>query len=262
MAKKPAPNAGLPAIDCHHCSVSHLCLPGALSEAEIGDLEHIISRTKPLHVGDHLFSAGTPLQALYAVRSGSVKTYLISESGEEQITGFYLSGELVGLDGIDSQHHPSFACALETSLICVLPFDQLESLACHLPSLRTQLWRATSRELLAEQRLLALLNKRLAEGRIAAFLLNLSARFSTRSLSAQSFTLPMSRGDIGNYLGLEIETVSRMLASMRRDGLITLEGKQVSLLNMQRLQRLASNKRLDELEEEGFFFGMFPPSPA
>lgn len=250
MEHKPSAKAGLPENDCHHCSVSHLCLPGNLNDAEITDLEYIVSRTKPLHIGDHVFSAGQPLRALYAVRSGSVKSYLIGESGEEQITGFFLSGEVFGLDAVHTQRHPSFACALETSLICTLPFEQLEDLASRLPSLRRQLWRLTSKELGGEQQLLAMLNKRLAEGRIAAFLLNLSARFFHRGLSAQSFMLPMSRGDIGNYLGLEIETVSRMLAGMRRDGIIGLEGKLVTLTNMARLQQLVSDKHPDELDDE------------
>ena len=229
----------LPKISCQQCSISQLCLPVSLAEAEVEHLDSIIKRNRPLHRGEHLFRAGENFQSLFAIRTGSLKTYTVSPDGEEQITGFHLAGEVIGLDAVYRQSHPSFAMALETTMVCELPFEQLEELSGSIPGLRQQLLKVMSREILEDQELLLLLNKKNAEERLAAFLINLSTRYARRGRSAQRFLLPMTRGDIGNYLGLTIETVSRLFTRYQKAGLIQANGKEVTILEMKTMSEMA-----------------------
>jgi CRP/FNR family transcriptional regulator, anaerobic regulatory protein len=239
MRTTEATSQALPKISCQQCSISQLCLPVSLAEAEVEHLDSIIKRNRPLQRGEHLFRAGQNLQALYAIRTGSLKTYTISPEGEEQITGFHLAGEVVGLDAVYNQSHPSFAMALETTMVCELPYEQLEELSGTIPGLRQQLLRVMSREILEDQELLLLLNKKNAEEKLAAFLVNLSARYARRGRSAQRFLLPMTRSDIGNYLGLTIETISRLFTRYQKAELINAQGKEITLLNIQSLSSMA-----------------------
>lgn len=229
----------LPKISCQQCSISQLCLPVSLAEAEVEHLDSIIKRNRPLHKGEHLFRGGDPLQSLFAIRSGSLKTYTISPEGEEQITGFHLAGEVIGLDALYNRAHPSFAAALETTMICELPYEELEELSATMSGLRQQLLRVMSREILEDQELLLLLNKKSAEERLAAFLVNLSMRYARRGRSASRFLLPMTRSDIGNYLGLTIETVSRLFARFSKAEMLKAHGKEVEILNMKVLSEMA-----------------------
>ncbi|NQD37904.1 fumarate/nitrate reduction transcriptional regulator Fnr [Permianibacter sp. IMCC34836] len=229
----------MPKISCQQCSISQLCLPVSLAEAEVEHLDSIIKRNRPLQRGEHMFRAGDSFQSLYAIRSGSLKTYTVSPDGEEQITGFHLAGEVIGLDAVYKQSHPSFAMALETTMVCELPFEQLEELSGSIPGLRQQLLKVMSREILEDQELLLLLNKKNAEERLAAFLINLSTRYARRGRSAQRFLLPMTRGDIGNYLGLTIETVSRLFTRYQKAELIQAQGKEVSILDMKTMSEMA-----------------------
>lgn len=229
----------MPKISCQQCSISQLCLPVSLAEAEIEHLDSIIKRNRPIHRGEHLFRSGDPLGALYAIRSGSLKTYTISPEGEEQITGFHLAGEVIGLDAVYNKAHPSFASAMETTMVCELPFEQLEELSGTIPGLRNQLLRVMSREILEDQELLLLLNKKSAEERLAAFLINLSTRYSRRGRSPNCFLLPMTRSDVGNYLGLTIETVSRLFARLQKAELISTQGKEVTILDMKTMSEMS-----------------------
>ncbi|WP_269137928.1 MULTISPECIES: fumarate/nitrate reduction transcriptional regulator Fnr [unclassified Pseudomonas] len=224
-------------MNCHDCSLSRLCLPGCLQNNEVDQLENIIKRNHPLHKGEHLFRAGEPMQQVYALRSGALKTYLLDPDGNEQITGFTLPGELVGLDAFGNSSFPSYAVALETSLVCTIPLADLEELAGHIPSLRKQLLVTLSRELQEEQQHYSH-NRESAERRLAVFLLNLSLRYSRRSLSATSFILSMSRGEIGNYLGLTTETVSRLFSRFRRQGLLEIKGRELRLMHPTALNQL------------------------
>lgn len=226
-------------MNCHDCTLSRLCLPGCLQHSEVDLLENIIKRNRPLHKGDHLFRAGEPMQQVYALRSGALKTYLLDQDGNEQITGFILPGELVGLDAFGNSSFPSFAVALETSLVCTIPLADLEELAGLIPSLRKQLLVTLSHELHEEQQHYSH-NRESAEQRLALFLLNLSARYSRRSLSATSFILSMSRGEIGNYLGLTTETVSRLFSRFRQQGLLEIKGRELHLMQPTALNRLNS----------------------
>lgn len=226
-------------IACKDCSLFQLCLPTGVGEADLELLDRIIKHRRPLRRGEHLFRVGDPFQAIYAVRAGSLKTYAMTEDGHEQVIGFHLPGELVGLDAVHGECHPCAAKALETTSVCEIPFDRLEDLADHLPALQRQLLRVLSKEILHDHNLLMLLGKKSADERLAAFLVSLSARFKRRGFSATEFYLSMSRNDIGNYLGLAVETVSRLFTRFQDDRLLEVERKHILLRNMDELSLLA-----------------------
>ncbi|MCF6281289.1 MAG: fumarate/nitrate reduction transcriptional regulator Fnr [Candidatus Polarisedimenticolaceae bacterium] len=226
-------------IACQNCSLSALCLPMALTPEDVIRLDSIIKRNRPLHRGDHLYSEGEPFEKLRVVTTGSVKTYSTCDDGSERILGFHLPGELIGLDAIESNHHRCSAKALETTLVCDIPFDQLEKLSHQIPSLQHQLYRLLSREIGHETEILMLLGKKGADERLATFLISLSERFKSRGFSATDFFLSMSRYDIGNYLGLAVETISRIFTRFQEVGLIQVERKHVQLLNLALLKEMA-----------------------
>ncbi len=233
---------------CKQCMLHRLCLPVGMDGSDLERLEQIIQRARPLRRADYLFKQGARFHSIYAVRSGSLKTYTITGDGHEQVTGFYLPGELVGLDAIVSERHPCSAVTLETTSCCQIPFDQLEQLAGTLPSLRHQLLRLMSKEIMQDQRLLLLLGKKSAEERLATLLLSLSLRFEQRGFSGREFNLSMSRADIGNYLGLAVETVSRLFTRGREQGLLEVAGKRVRLLDTDSLRKLAGGCGADSGE--------------
>ncbi len=173
------------------------------------------------------------------MRSGALRTSSLSDAGEEQITGFHLPSELVGLSGMDTERYPVSARALETTTVCEIPFERLDELSEQLPQLRRQLLRVMSREIRDDQQMMVLLSKKSADERIATFLVNLSARFHARGFSAQQFRLSMSRNEIGNFLGLAVETVSRVFTRFQQSGVLAAEGKEVRILDSARLCALA-----------------------
>ena len=221
---------------CGNCSLHELCLPFGLNETDIGMLEKIIKNNWPLKRGEHLFHQGDPFHSLYVIRSGAVKVYSISEDGSEQISGFLFPGDLTGMDAISADQHHSCAKALETTCYCQIPFVQLEELAGKLPSLRHQLLRLMSKEIVSEEDLLMQLGKKTADERLASMLLCFSSQFQERGLSATEFNLSMSRNDIGNYLGLAVETVSRIFTRFHEKGLINVEGKYIQINDIQALE--------------------------
>jgi len=194
-------------------------------------LDNIVKRGKPLKKGEFLFHQGDAFSSIFAVRSGSLKTFSLNDDGSEQLTGFYLPSELLGLSGLHSERHPVSAQALETTSLCELPFAHLDELTAKLPALRRQLMRVMSREIQGDQQMMWLLSKKTADARIASFLLNLSSRFSVRGYSSSQFRLAMSRREMGNYLGLAVETVSRVFTRFTQNGLIEAEGKEVRILD-------------------------------
>jgi CRP/FNR family transcriptional regulator, anaerobic regulatory protein len=228
-------------VACKDCTIFQLCLPLGIGDADLELLERIIRRRRPLSRGDHLFQMGDPFRAIYAVRAGSVKTYTLTDDGNEQITGFHLPGELVGLDAINTELHHCSAKALETTSLCEIPFDRLEELGSQVPSLQRQLLRIMSKEILTDQTLMMLLGKKSAEARLAAFLLSLSVRFQERRFSPNEFNLSMSRTDISNYLGLAVETVSRLFTRFQREGLIKAQRKHVCIVNAAALNELTGS---------------------
>jgi len=231
-------------IACKNCSLSTLCLPLGLESGDIDKLDSIVKRNRPFHRGDHLFRQGDSFSSLYAVKTGSIKTYAPSEDGGEQVLGFHLPGELIGLDAIEKNKHHCSAKVLETTAVCEIPFNRLEKLSSTLPSLQHQLLRLLSREIGHDENMFTLLGKRNAEERLATFLIGLSDRLSKRGFSASDFHLSMSRHEIGNYLGLAVETVSRLFTRFHDEGLIKVERRHVQLLNMGDLIAIARDDNI------------------
>ena len=224
---------------CKDCSLAPLCLPLSLNLEDMDALDDIVKRGRPLKKGDFLFRQGDAFGSVYAVRSGALKTFNLSDGGEEQITGFHLPSELVGLSGMDTESYPVSAQALETTSVCEIPFEHLDKLSVQLPQLRRQLMRVMSREIRDDQQMMLLLSKKTADERIATFLVNLSARFHARGFSANQFRLSMSRNEVGNFLGLAVETVSRVFTRFQSSELIAAEGKEIRILDLIQLCALA-----------------------
>ena len=206
---------------------------------EVEKLSTIIHRGAPLQKGAFLTQAGDDFTSLFAVSSGSFKAYSLSEDGIINITGFYFPGEVIGLDAINNGRYISFVKALETSSVCALPYENLEDLSGDIKSLRRQLMVLMSKEIQEDQELLLLLSRKHAAERMAAFLLSLSLRYKQRGFSASEFNLTMTRSDIGNYLGLAIETVSRLFSTLQKNDIIKVEDKLISILNRTKLMELA-----------------------
>lgn len=228
------------AINCQDCGFSQLCLPFSLNNTELNQLDDIIQRKKPFHKADMLFEAGQNQRCLYAIRTGSFKTFTLTEQGEQQITGFHLPGDIVGFDGLSKQHHPSYAEALETAMVCEIPLPNLETLLDQLPRLRQQMMRLMSQDIQADQQMMLLLNRKTAEQKLATFLSQLAQRYASRGFSGSEFRLTMTRSDIGNYLGLTVETISRLLSKLDKEQLILVNGKLITILDQPRLSKLGA----------------------
>ena len=226
---------------CNTCTLNALCLPLSLNDSDMDRLDGIIRRGRPIQKGQVLFQQGDTFQSVYAVRTGALKTYTLASNGEEQITGFHLASELVGLAGYDNEIYPLTAKALETTTICEIPLVQLDILADELPELRRQLMRNMSTEIRHDQHMMLLLSKKNAEERVASFLLNIAQRYGRRGFSTSHFRLPMSRVDISNYLGLAVETISRVFTRFQKNELIETQGKEVMLLDIETLSELAGS---------------------
>jgi CRP/FNR family transcriptional regulator len=182
--------------------------------------------------GEYLFHCGAPFHALYGVRAGSFKTVLLTEDGREQVTGFHMAGEVLGLESVGSENCGSDAIALEDSEVVEIPFAELDALACREPTLQRELFRLLAGEIQRERSLMLLLGSMRAEERLAAFLLNLSKRLAARGWSATHFILRMTREEIGSLLGLKLETVSRILSRFQAEGLISVRNRDVSILEL------------------------------
>ena len=225
---------------CSTCSLRELCLPVGLMPNEFEQLDAVIRQSRRLKKGEYLFRAGEPFSSLYAIRTGFFKTTVASQDGRDQVTGFFMSGELIGMDGICSHVHSCDAVALEDSEVCELPFAHMENLGQRIPSLQTHFFRLKSREIVRDQGVMLLLGNMRAEERLAAFLLNLSNRLYSRGFAANDFILRMSREEIGSYLGLKLETVSRTLSKFHHEGLILVEHKHIQILEPQALKKMVS----------------------
>ncbi|GLS24899.1 fumarate and nitrate reduction regulatory protein [Marinibactrum halimedae] len=219
--------------------MNKFCLPQALSNDDIDKLENIASQKRVLHYNDTLYHAGDTFEGLYAVSSGSFKSVFIAENGDTQITSFSFPGEILGFDGYSGKNHTTYAQALETASVCFLPFDQLDQLSKKVPALQQQIYNLFSAEIQNTNDTLLLLGKRSADARLAALLMNISSRYSQRGYSATQFRLSMSRTDIANYLGLTIETVSRLTKRFQQQELIEIRQRDVHILNLIELSELA-----------------------
>jgi len=230
-------------VACRDCSLSALCLPMGLRPEDVDRLDAIVKRNRPLQRGDHLFRSGEPFRHLFVVKTGAVKTFTQTNDGEEQVVGFHLPGEVLGLDAIQDGHHGCSARALETTAICELPFDRLEDLSANIPSLQHQMFRLLSKEISHEAEMMTLLGRSTAEERVASFLLSLSERFRRRGFSATDFFLSMSRQEIGSYLGLALETVSRLFTRFQDDKILKVERKHVQILDLERLSAMGTHQQ-------------------
>jgi CRP/FNR family transcriptional regulator len=202
-------------------------------------LQTIVRNRKVFKRGELIYRIGEPLRAVYAIRCGSVKSYVLTNDGRVQITGFHITGEVIGLGAMAANQYMSEARALETTMVCEVPIDVLEAYSAEVPSIRQQMLKIMSQEILDNQELMLLLGKKNADERLATFLLSLSRRFQRRSYSPSQFNLSMSRSDIGNYLGMAEETVCRVFTRFQDDGLLTTERRQVQLLDQDRLKSIS-----------------------
>jgi CRP/FNR family transcriptional regulator len=231
---------------CAHCSLQQLCLPAGIGSTELQRLDEIVRRRRPVQRGERLFRPGDPLSAVYVARDGAFKTVAISEEGEEQVMGFHLPGELIGLDALGAGEHRCEAVALTTANVCEVPFDQLAAVASQIPGLQQQLLRVIGQSLGRDQDHVGMLVRRQAGERIALFLHGLSERYRNISQPATQFKLPMSREDIARFLGLALETVSRGFSRLQEDGVIAVVGRRVEILDLAELRRLAHNAEHEE----------------
>jgi len=224
---------------CLNCSVRELCLPVGVDREGLRQIDAVVADRLHLKRGDTLYRAGDPFAALHAIRVGSCKTTVLGTNGHEQVAGYHMMGDIVGMDGIASERHDGEAVALEDTEVCVLPFDRLEDLARQVKPLQHNLHKVLSGEVGRDHQLMLLLGSMRAEERLAIFLLNLSQRYQDRGYSPTAFVLRLTRQDIGSYLGIQLETVSRLLSRFQAGGLIQVQGRVVQLLDIPALKQMA-----------------------
>ncbi|MBK7848242.1 MAG: fumarate/nitrate reduction transcriptional regulator Fnr [Zoogloea sp.] len=226
---------------CSQCNLRELCLPFGLDPREVNQLDELVGSRRKIKRQQHLYRSGDPFEAIYAIRAGSFKTDVILEDGRDQVTGFQMTGEVLGLDGISGEQHSCNAIALEDSEVCVIPFSRLEELSRQVESLQHQFHKIMSREIVRDHGVMMLLGSMRAEERLAAFLLNMSQRFTARGFSPSEFHLRMTRDEIGSYLGLKLETVSRAFSRFQDEGLVAVQQKHIRILDTPGLKRILSH---------------------
>jgi CRP/FNR family transcriptional regulator, anaerobic regulatory protein len=235
-AGRPCPQN--PGVSCSNCRLSDLCLPISLNKTEIVQLDEIIERNRPLRKGEHIYRQRDEFRSVFAVRSGSFKSYLLGADGQSRVTGFFMPGEIIGMDGIGSRIHGVSTMALEHASICEIPFSQLERLSHQLPNLQSRFFAIMSNEIVKDQQIHTLLSSYTAEQRLASFLLSLSARYARCHLSPDRFILHMTRSDIGEYLGLTLETVSRVFSSLQKKELLLVKNREIEIKEMEKLKAI------------------------
>ncbi|PWK85783.1 helix-turn-helix domain-containing protein [Fulvimonas soli] len=223
---------------CRTCAFAGACLAVGYGKPELSALHCLVEHVGPYRAGEHIFRTGDPFRAIFAVRAGTVKTCLVDKDGREQVLGFYLPGEVIGLNAIYPDHFPCDAVALETAYFCRFSFPAMSALAARMPAVQQHLFRLLSKELGAAS---LLAGDHSADERMAAFLVDLGERYASRGFSGTQFQLSMSRGDIANYLRLAAETVSRVLGRFRAQGLIEIEGRALTLRDAAGLRRIGQS---------------------
>ena len=227
-------------VACSSCNLRELCLPVGLSADEMQRLDHVISTRRRVKRGSALFNAGDSFTSLYAVRSGFFKTSVTTADGRDQVTGFQMTGEIIGMDGIVQDKHSCAAIALEDAEVCVLPFDKLEQLSREFSTLQHHVHKIMSREIVRDHGVMLLLGSMRAEERLAAFLLNLVQRLHARGFSQSELILRMTREEIGSYLGMKLETVSRTFSKFMEDGIIDVKQRYVHIKDTDALAALVN----------------------
>ncbi|WP_435870113.1 fumarate/nitrate reduction transcriptional regulator Fnr [Eleftheria terrae] len=249
---RPAPAGGQPPsrsvtklhelkVACSSCNLRELCLPVGLTRPELDRLDTLIASRRSVKRGDALFRAGDPFQSLFAVRTGFFKTTVSSEDGRDQVTGFQMAGELLGLEAISHDRHTCDAIALEDSQVCLIPYSQLETLSREFTELQHSFHKIMSREIVRDHGVMLLLGSMRAEERLAAFLLNLTQRLEARGFSPSQLVLRMTREEIGSYLGLKLETVSRTFSKFQDDGVLEVKQRHIRILKLEGLRALLSH---------------------
>ncbi len=227
-------------VACSSCSLRELCLPMGLSEADLQQVDQLVAARRSLKRGEALFHVGEGFTSIYAVRTGFFKTRVVTEDGRDQVTGFQMAGELLGLDGIGAEQHACDAIALEDSEVCPIPFSRLEDISRHVAALQRQFHKIMSREIVRDHGVMLLLGSMRAEARLAAFLLNLAQRLEARGFSPSAMVLRMTREEIGSYLGLKLETISRSFSRLQDDGFLEVRQRAIRLLDEPGLRRLVN----------------------
>ena len=227
-------------VACSSCNLRELCLPMGLNLEEMDKLENVISSRRRIKRGTPLFNTGDKFTSLYAVRSGFFKTCVTTADGRDQVTGFQMTGEIIGLDGIVSDRHSCDAIALEDAEVCVMPFDQIEELSREFTTLQHHVHKIMSREIVRDHSVMLLLGSMRAEERLAAFLLNLVERLHARGFSQSELILRMTREEIGSYLGMKLETVSRTFSKFVDEGIIEVKQRYVHIKDTDGLRRIVN----------------------
>jgi CRP/FNR family transcriptional regulator len=230
-------------VACSGCNLRELCLPVGLSAPQLEALDTLVGTRHGVARGETLFRSGDAFTALFAVRTGFFKTCVSAEDGRDQVTGFQMAGELLGLDGISTDRHAVDAVALEDSQVCVIPYGRLEELSREFTDLQHQFHKIMSREIVRDHGVMLLLGSMRAEERLAAFLLNLTQRLQARGFSASSLVLRMTREEIGSYLGLKLETVSRTFSRFQDEGLLEVKQRDIRIRDQAGLQKLVNSSR-------------------
>ena len=215
-------------------------MPLGLNESELERVDEVVATRRKVARGDNLFRNGDKFNALFAIRTGFFKTRISAEDGRDQVTGFQMAGEIIGLDGIVSDHHTCDAVALEDAEVCVMPFDRIEELSREITSLQRHVHKIMSREIVRENGVMLLLGSMRAEERLAAFLLNLVQRLHARGFSQSELVLRMTREEIGSYLGLKLETVSRTFSKFVEEGIVEVKQRHVRILNADGLKLIVN----------------------
>ena len=229
-------------VACSNCNLRELCMPLGLNTEELQRIDDIVAIRRRIPKGDSLFRNGEKFSALYAIRTGFFKTCVSSEDGRDQVTGFQMAGEIIGLDGIVSDLHTCDAVALEDAEVCVMPFDRIEEMSREINSLQRHVHNIMSREIVREHGVMLLLGSMRAEERLAAFLLNLVQRLHARGFSQSELVLRMTREEIGSYLGLKLETVSRTFSKFAEEDIIEVKQRHVRILNTEALKLLVNSQ--------------------
>jgi CRP/FNR family transcriptional regulator len=227
-------------VACSNCNLRELCMPMGFDKTEMQRLDEVVATRVKVKQGNNLFCHGDPFTSLYAIRTGFFKTCVSTEDGREQVTGFQMAGEIVGLDGIVNDQHTCNAVALEDADVCVMPFANVEDLSREFPVLQRHVHKLMSREIVRENSILMLLGNMRAEERLAAFLLNLVQRLHARGFSQSEFILRMSREEIGSYLGMKLETVSRTFSKFSEEGIIEVKQRYVHILEPDTLKKICN----------------------
>jgi CRP/FNR family transcriptional regulator len=237
---KENPSAQVPTIKvaCSSCNLRELCMPIGFKEEDMHRLDEVVEKRRKVKQGDQLFTTGDAFKSLYAIRTGFFKTCVSTEDGREQVTGFQMAGEIIGLDGIVTDHHNCDAIALEDAEVCVMPFADIEELSREFPVLQRHIHKIMSREIVRENSVMMLLGNMRAEERLAAFLLNLVQRLHARGFSQSELTLRMTREEIGSYLGMKLETVSRTFSKFSDEGIIEVKQRYVKIINADALKKI------------------------